>query len=284
MLNLIECILQSIGYIENHLNEPITVSDMADAAGYSVFHFIRSFNQVVWHTPYDYLIRRRLTRAVNDLVSSNRRIIDIAQDYCIGSQESFTRLFRKMFNQTPGQCRAAGGVDWWKTFQEKTAEDLCFSSQLDPTNIILTEMATIRLKGLMSRVEEGLNSRDDLRAALAADMSKIIPTSANCQPYEIWSGIYPGQTESYCFFGYPISEVDNNTGILAEQTINGGRVIEVGVNKGEEVCATRFSLSSWIPSRELKPALPLCLIIRKGSFSNINSKESLLIRVERNEE
>lgn len=284
MINLVESILESVGYIEDHLHDPITVSDMADAAGYSVFHFIRSFNQVVWHTPYDYLIRRRLTRAVDDLVSSNRRIIDIAQDYCINSQESFTRLFRKMFDQTPGQCRAAGGVGWWKTFQAKTAEDLCFSSRLDPRDIILTEMETIRLQGLMSRVGEGVYRRDDLRAALAADISKIIPSCANCQHYEIWSGISPEQTESYCFFGYPISEVDSNPGILVERTINGGRVVEVSMNQGEEVCATRFSLSSWIPNHDLIPSLPLCLIKRKGSFSTINNQESLLIRVDGIEE
>lgn len=280
MINLVECILQSIGYIEDHLQEPITVSDMADAAGYSVFHFIRSFNQVVKHTPYDYLMRRRLSMAESDLVSSNRRVIDIAQDYCISSQESFTRLFRKMFDQTPGQCRATGGVAWWKTLQAKTAEDLYFSSKLDPRNIALTEIQTIRLKGLMSRVEEGLNSRDDIRAALVADISKIIQLRANFQQYETWSNIFPQQTEGYFFIGFLMSDVENNSGMLVEQTFTGGRMIEVGINQGEEVCAARFLLSSWMPNRELQPTMPLCLIIRKGDFSSVNIKESLFIRVE----
>ncbi len=284
MMNLVECILQSVGYIEDHLHEPITVSDMADAAGYSVFHFIRSFNQVVRHTPYDYLMRRRLTRAAGDLVSSNRRIIDIAQDYCIGSQESFTRLFRRMFDQTPGQCRAAGGVVWWKTFQAKTAEDLYFSSQLNLMGIVLTELEPIRLKGLMSRVEAGLINRDEIRAALRTDLSKMMPGRENIHQFEIWSGIYPEQAEGYCFIGYMMSEVENNNSMLVEQTIHGGRAVEVGINQGEEVNAARFSLSSWIPNRELQPSLPLCLIIRKSSFTNTNSKESLLIRVEGIEE
>ncbi len=284
MINLVECILQSIGYIEEHLHEPVTVSDMADSAGYSVFHFIRSFNQVVQHTPYDYLMRRRLTKAASDLVSSNRRIIDIALDYCIGSQESFTRLFRKMFGQTPGQCRAAGKVPWWRTFQAKTFEDLCFSSQFDPVNTVLTEMATIRLIGLMRRFEEGLNSRNDLRTALAADILKNMKPLTNSEQFEIWSGIHPEQTEGYCFLGYLNSEVEKYSSMLVEQTINGGWVVKVDINQGEEVCAVRFLLSSWIPNRELQPSLPLCLIIRKAVFSDLNSKKSLLIRVERIEE
>lgn len=284
MINLVECILKSVGYIEDHLHEPITVSDMADAAGYSVFHFIRSFNQVVCHTPYDFLMRRRLTRAAADLVSSNRRIIDIAQDYCIGSQESFTRLFRRMFDQTPGQCRAAGGVAWWKTFQAKTVEDLYFSSQLDLTGIVVTELKPIRLKGLMSRVEAGLNNRDEIKAALRTDLSKMMPGRENNHQFEIWSGIYPEQTDGYCFVGYMMSEAENSSGMLVEQTVHGGRAVEVGINRGEEVNAARFSLSSWIPNRELKPSLPLCLIIRKSSFTNASCEESLLIRVEGIEE
>jgi len=54
-----ERILAALGYIEQHLCEPIMVSDIARAAGYSLFHFIRTFNKIVRHTPYDYLMRRR---------------------------------------------------------------------------------------------------------------------------------------------------------------------------------------------------------------------------------
>lgn len=277
MINLVECIHRSVGYIEDHLHQPVTVSDMADAAGYSVFHFIRSFNQVVKHTPYDYLMRRRLSRAENDLVSSSRRIIDIAQDYCIGSQESFTRLFRKMFDQTPGQCRAAGGVPWWKILQPKTLEDLYFSSQLAPVDIVLTGMDTIRLKGLMSRMDDGLNGRGAVRAALAADLAKMLPPQTNIQQFEIWSGFSPQRAPGYCFLGFLMSDVENHSAPLVEQALDGARMVEVGIHPGQEVCAARFLLSSWMPTRDLQPSMPLSLIIRKGG---INRKESLFIKVE----
>jgi AraC-like DNA-binding protein len=281
MINLVDCIQQSIGFIEDHLHEPITVSDMADAAGYSIFHFIRSFNQVVCHTPYDYLMRRRLTKSAEDLVSSNRRIIDIAQDYCIGSQESFTRLFRRMFDETPGQCRAAGWVAGWKTFQAKTAEDLCFSSQLDPQSIVITNIETIRLKGLMSRVEEGLAKREKIRSALIADLSKMMTFKANYQLYEIWSGTTPEQTDEYCFLGTLMSGEDDGNGVLVDQTIPEGKVIEVGINQGDEISAVRFVLSSWMPNNELQPLLPLCLILRKDDHSNAKRWQTLIIKVEK---
>lgn len=53
-------VYQAIQLIEARLRDGLSVSEMAAAAGYSLYHFIRVFNQVVWHTPYDYLMRRRL--------------------------------------------------------------------------------------------------------------------------------------------------------------------------------------------------------------------------------
>ncbi len=280
MNNLVKCIQQSIGYIEDHLHEPITIGDIADSVGYSVFHFIRSFNQIVKHTPYDYLMRRRLTRAGIDLVSSNRRIIDIALDYCIGSQESFTRLFRKMFDQTPGQCRAVGGIAWWKTFQAKTAEDLDFSSQLDSKEIRLSEMETIRLQGMVSRIGEGLIDRDDIRASLVTDMIKTFQPQANHHQFLIWSSISREQIECDSYLRFLMADMEDHSGMLMEQTLNGGRVIGVAINQGEQVCAVRYLLSSWMPNHELQPSLPFCLILRKGNPSGLNSKDSLFIRVE----
>ena len=137
---------------------------------------------------------------------------------------------------------------------------------------------------LFRSVEAGLNNRDDISAVLGADISKMIPRREDSQQFEIWSGIYPEQTDGYCFVGYKMSEEQNSSGMMVEQTIHGGRAVEVGINRGEEVSAARFLLSSWILNRELQPSPPFCLIIRKSSFANLNGKESLLIRVEEVEE
>ena len=72
MCDQVAPIFQAIEFIESHLQEDITVAQIADAAGYSLFHFMRKFNQMVHHTPYDYLIRRRLTEAAKALIHSDQ--------------------------------------------------------------------------------------------------------------------------------------------------------------------------------------------------------------------
>ena len=93
----------ALDFIETNLREEISVGEIAESAGYSLYHFIRTFNQVVGHSPYDFLIRRRLTEASHELLTSERRILDIALDYCFNSHETFSRAFKRMFDTQPSQ-------------------------------------------------------------------------------------------------------------------------------------------------------------------------------------
>jgi len=101
----------AVSFIEDHLQDEIFVADIAAAASYSLYHFCRVFNQIVHHPPYDYLMRRRLSAAALELQDGNQRIIDIAFAYQFGSPESFSRAFRRLFDQLPTQWRKQGVRD-----------------------------------------------------------------------------------------------------------------------------------------------------------------------------
>lgn len=46
-----------------------------------------------------------MTQAARDLMTTDQRVIDIALQYRFGSQASFTRAFKKVYDMTPGQYR-----------------------------------------------------------------------------------------------------------------------------------------------------------------------------------
>lgn len=100
-----EAVLKALDFIEAHLRDPITVGDMAGAAGYSTFHFVRTFNQIVRQTPHAYLIRRRLSEAGRALRDSEARVIDIALGWQFASHEGFTRAFGRFFGRPPSAWR-----------------------------------------------------------------------------------------------------------------------------------------------------------------------------------
>ena len=98
-------ICAALEFIEENLRNEISVGDIAASAGYSLYHFIRKFNQTVHHSPYDYLMRRRLSEAAHELLASEHRILDIAFDFCFHNHETFSRAFKRLFATQPNQWR-----------------------------------------------------------------------------------------------------------------------------------------------------------------------------------
>jgi AraC family transcriptional regulator len=98
----------AIDYIEANLTQEIDLSEVAAAAGYSLFHLSRLFRAMTGETPGGYIRKRRLSEAACQLLTSKRRILDIALDHQFGSQAAFTRAFRAAFGISPGAYRKRG--------------------------------------------------------------------------------------------------------------------------------------------------------------------------------
>ena len=107
-MDYIQPINCAIDYIESSLTQEIDLSEVAAAAGYSPFHLSRLFRAMTGETPAGYVRKRRLSEAARQLLTTKRRILDIALDYQFGSQAAFTRAFRTAFGVSPGAYRKRG--------------------------------------------------------------------------------------------------------------------------------------------------------------------------------
>lgn len=101
--------LQSIGraitFMERHLKEHLTIETIARAAGFSKSTLQRRFLELTNVTVALFLRRLRLNAAANELVTTRRRIVDIAVDYQFESQQTFARAFKQATWLTPGEAR-----------------------------------------------------------------------------------------------------------------------------------------------------------------------------------
>ena len=88
-------------YIDEHITEPITMSDLAKAAGYSQWHSARLFKELTHKSPFDYLRSLRLSQAALVLRDEKSKVIDVAFDFVFASHEGFSRAFSKQFGISP---------------------------------------------------------------------------------------------------------------------------------------------------------------------------------------
>ena len=98
-------IQKTIEYIENSLQDELSLENIARFAGFSKFHYHRIFHKEVGVTVSEYIRYRRIANAANMLLYTDEKIIDIALYYRFETQESFTRSFKKYYDLPPGQYR-----------------------------------------------------------------------------------------------------------------------------------------------------------------------------------
>jgi AraC family transcriptional activator of mar-sox-rob regulon len=96
-----------LSWLETHLDQPLSLDNVAAKAGYSKWHLQRMFKEVTGQAVGAYIRARRLSKSAVALRLTSRPILDIALQYRFDSQQTFTRAFKKQFAQTPALYRRA---------------------------------------------------------------------------------------------------------------------------------------------------------------------------------
>ncbi len=90
-------------YIEQHLDETITLADLSRASLFSLWYSYRLFKAHTGLSVADYIRRLRLSRSALRLKSGSGRIADIAFELGFGSVDGYTRAFRREFGCNPAE-------------------------------------------------------------------------------------------------------------------------------------------------------------------------------------
>lgn len=98
-------IVQAKLFIDSHYHENINLSDSADEALFSKFHFIRLFKKIYGRTPHQYLTYVRIENA-KLLLQTRMSVTDVCYEVGFESVSSFTGLFRRIVGQTPSSYQA----------------------------------------------------------------------------------------------------------------------------------------------------------------------------------
>ncbi len=148
-MSYLERVQRGIDYIEANLGSELSLRDVAVQSGIGQWHFQRIFKALTNETLKTYIRSRRLSVALQQLVGTKQRIIEVALTAGFSSQESFTRAFKKAFDMTPNQARVLGDQSRFPAkieFNEQYLQHIHKSVSLTPEIVTRERILLIGIK------------------------------------------------------------------------------------------------------------------------------------------
>jgi AraC-like DNA-binding protein len=102
---LLEHVATAKHYIEEHLHEPIRLSDLALQGELSLYYFARRFKDITGASPKQYILGKRLERAYLLLSQGDFSVSEVAYQTGFTDQSHLVRYFKKYWGLTPNALR-----------------------------------------------------------------------------------------------------------------------------------------------------------------------------------
>ena len=188
----------AIEYIEANLCAEFVPDAAAAIACISTDSFVRFFSYMTGMTPAEYVRRRRLTLAAEDLRSSRASVLEIAVKYGYDSAAAFSRAFARQHGVTPSLWRKNGGplsiyppVSFHITV--KGAKEM---------NFRIIELEETEVVGVSFPYDgQGYRNREELRNRMWSEAYEDVPHQIACGHWNepgstacdgMWFGLWQG--------------------------------------------------------------------------------------------
>ena len=98
-------IFHCIQYISNHVNQPISVDEIAKGLNMERSTLSKKFKRELGFNISTFIMRRKLEEAKSLLTYSDKTISEISEYLCFSSQAYFQNVFKKKYGMTPREYR-----------------------------------------------------------------------------------------------------------------------------------------------------------------------------------
>jgi AraC-like DNA-binding protein len=138
-----EAVRKMQDYIREHIQEDITIEDLAEASAFSPWYARRLFQKYLNMTPAVYIRRLKLSKSALKLRDEQVTVLDVALDMGFGSVDGYQRAFRREFGCNPKEYSTSPVPVWLftpsliedKTIKERNVSEM--SENKDIRNIFI---------------------------------------------------------------------------------------------------------------------------------------------------
>ena len=119
-----------INHMNKNLSEPLSISQLASIANFSLFHFQRIYKSLLNESPHQTLLRLRLEKAVF-LIKHKRKmsLLEIALECGFSSAENFSRQFKARYKIRPSTLKKDLDLQKSRIYQEDNQFDFYIQYQ-----------------------------------------------------------------------------------------------------------------------------------------------------------
>jgi AraC family transcriptional regulator len=92
-------------YIDTHMTKPVSLDDLAAAAGLSRMYFAAQFKAATGYRPHEYVLFRRIEHAKALMLESHAELAEVALRAGFSGQAHFSTVFKRFAAETPAHWR-----------------------------------------------------------------------------------------------------------------------------------------------------------------------------------
>lgn len=181
-----ESILKAVAYLEESIQDELTLDELAKKAAFSKFHFTRIFKAITKENVNEYIRKRRLTLAAKALIESSTPIIDLALSYGYASQEAFTRAFKSFSGLSPQSYRKKGSHHY-NLYKEPLSDTMLYLKKHPVRHqAYIIEKPAFAIGGILLKGDVNTHSISKLWNQFYEELHKqaIDPDKVSCYGYE----------------------------------------------------------------------------------------------------
>ncbi len=212
-MNYLKQVQAGIDFIENNLDYDFSLKEVAQKSNISQWHYQRIFRALTNETLKTYIRSRRLANALEKLLVSDNKIIDIAITAGFKSQESFTRAFKQAFEMTPNQARKVGKKNLFLKkikFDAEYLKHIDSNISLKPEIVTLNQMKLVGMKTEFYGIDSEKNNMADKLPSLWNEFLPRIEEINDSISGFAYGVIQQTKEESDLLEYYAVVEVTNN--------------------------------------------------------------------------
>lgn len=216
-MNGIEKINRVIDYVEEHITEDIPCAALARLSTLSEYEFRRIFSFIIGVPVAEYIRKRRLALAAEELKSGSDTVSNIGTKYGYNSASAFTRAFKDTFGVTPNDAKSED-VKLSIYLKPRLEFSLKGGDRLEYTEKTLGDFFIVGVSGISPITDT---------VCCESVWKKYEKYAGNSMPDKIYAAYINGEKDVLCYIG----EANSLPSSGDHLKINGGRWLSIDVCK-----------------------------------------------------